>query len=358
MSRRWPKDRPTDREIDRAGRVLRDDHADPKDVLQALDVVRRWRSTHSFPLNTLQMSLRNAGHEVSPEAMIAQRLKRMESIEAKLKRLLSHSLHEMQDIAGCRCVVPTVSDVESVVARLKNSRMRHSLHRSYNYIERPKRDGYRSHHLVYEYYSDRSTDYKGMRIEVQVRSGLQHAWATAIETIGTFRGELLKAGLGDPRWLRFFQLVASAFALMEGCPTIPDTPNDPDLLVSEIESLAGELRVGEILASYTQTMNIYGDVIGEEQILFLIESIPDLDGRPMVDVRVDQFRSSDRLIANARYAAAESRLTDHPGASVVLVSTDSLKALQAMYPNYYADTSLFLKNLREIIDRGGRGLST
>lgn len=298
------------------------------------------------------MSLRSAGHLVAVEAVVAQRLKRMESITAKLNRPLRHSLHEMQDIAGCRCVVPTVADVSAVVARMGMSRRRHKLFRPYDYIQRPKPDGYRSHHLVYEYHSDRNSYFNGMRIEVQVRSQLQHSWATAIETMGTFRGELLKAGEGNHRWLRFFQLVSSAFAILESCSAVPGTPCDPGELVAEIKYLAADLRVVQLLKSYQATLKIYGDVISQGPSYFLVESEP--YGGTIVKLRVTRYSPSDLTRANAEYAAAEAKLNNVRGASAVLVSTGSLKQLQQMYPNYYADTNLFVKRVEEILEEGIR----
>ena len=47
-------------EVDRAGRLLAENGvADPLAVGHALDVIDNWRSSHSFPLNTFQMTLRN-----------------------------------------------------------------------------------------------------------------------------------------------------------------------------------------------------------------------------------------------------------------------------------------------------------
>ena len=42
--------------------------------------------------------------------------------------------------------------------------------------------GYRGVHLIYRYNSDRKTEYNTLLIEMQLRSQLQHAWATAVET--------------------------------------------------------------------------------------------------------------------------------------------------------------------------------
>ena len=44
------------------------------------------------------------------------------------------------------------------------------------------------------------------KVELQLRTRLQHAWATANEIVGTFRREELKSGEGGPDWLRYFVL--------------------------------------------------------------------------------------------------------------------------------------------------------
>ena len=73
-----------------------------------------------------------------------------------------------------------------------------------------------------------------MRIEIQLRSRLQHAWTAAVETMGTASGQALKSSEGDEGWLRFFVLMASEIAFSEGFPLVPDTPDDRDGLRREL----------------------------------------------------------------------------------------------------------------------------
>jgi hypothetical protein len=59
--------------------------------------------------------------------------------------------------------------------------------------------------MVYKFRgSGEEAVYNGRRVEVQVRTQLQHSWATAVEAVGLFRREDLKAGRGDLDWLRLF----------------------------------------------------------------------------------------------------------------------------------------------------------
>lgn len=52
------------------------------------------------------------------------------------------SLWTMQDLGGCRFIVPTVSDVYTYANKYKNSRIRHKFVNSYDYISTPKKSGY------------------------------------------------------------------------------------------------------------------------------------------------------------------------------------------------------------------------
>ncbi|MBU6438396.1 MAG: hypothetical protein KGQ77_12790, partial [Betaproteobacteria bacterium] len=61
--------------------------------------------------------------------------------------------------------------------------------------------------------------FNNQKIEVQLRTRLQHAWATAVEIVDAFTGQALKSGLklnsGDPKWRRFFALMSSVIAIRE-----------------------------------------------------------------------------------------------------------------------------------------------
>jgi hypothetical protein len=61
---------------------------------------------------------------------------------------------------------------------------------------------------------------------MQLRSRLQHAWATAVETTGDFIGQALKSNLGSEAWLQFFRLMAAAIAMEERATPVPDTPQN------------------------------------------------------------------------------------------------------------------------------------
>jgi ppGpp synthetase/RelA/SpoT-type nucleotidyltranferase len=121
-----------------------------------LDVINNWRSSHSFPLQGLKMTLLRRARTIDERAIVAQRLKRLSSIDAKLRQ---HSdwmkLTQMQDIGGSRAIVENMARLNSLIksyedAIAKNPK-RHFLHKKNDYISGPKDDGYRSYHLVFRY---------------------------------------------------------------------------------------------------------------------------------------------------------------------------------------------------------------
>jgi hypothetical protein len=162
------------------------------------------------------MGMRRAVRNVDDDPLVAQRIKRLPSIRHKLERFPGFNVAQMQDLGGCRAVISTVEQVDAVVDYyLRASRAKHPLVRHDPYIEEPKESGYRGVHLVYSYNSDKVTTWNRLRIELQIRTRLQHAWATAVETVGTFTRQALKSSQGEEDWLRFFALMGSAHAIRE-----------------------------------------------------------------------------------------------------------------------------------------------
>ena len=233
-------------QIDRAGRVLVHE-ADIEKWAQSARLINAWRACHAGPLNTFRVNLRR---RVRGRGFVAQRLKRLPTIVSKLKRLPRIRLSQMQDIGGCRAVLHTSEQAYDLALDFMASRIRHKLVRHKDYIEQPRQSGYRSIHLVYEYDTDRSTHWRGLKTEIQIRSLLQHQWATAVETVGTFTRNDLKSNLGNATWLRFFALMSTVIAQSEGRPGIPDTPTDQSKLLNEIKECDRLLGISEQLAAF------------------------------------------------------------------------------------------------------------
>jgi len=73
------------------------------------------------------------------------------------------------------------------------------------------------HHMVFRFRGAGDDVYfRRRRVEVQLRSQVQHSWATAVEAVGMFRREDLKGGNGDPAGCDCFSLCGRNRA-GEGC---------------------------------------------------------------------------------------------------------------------------------------------
>src|ERR1700683_2019237 len=131
----------------------------------------------------------------------------------------------MQDIGGCRAIVASCQNVKDLAKSYADSDLKHELAQKDDYLDCPKDSGYRGIHLIYKYFSDKKADYNTLKIELQLRSQLQHAWATAVETVGAFIQQALKSSIGEQQWLRFFALMGTAIAVRENCAPVPNTPS-------------------------------------------------------------------------------------------------------------------------------------
>lgn len=112
----WAKPHYSRTKADEAGERLLDQQGDLAGFADALLVADNWRTSHAYPLNTFQITLRNRARTIYPHALVAQRVKRFTSILTKLRNRPKMRLSRMQDSGGCGAVMPTVADAE----RLRN----------------------------------------------------------------------------------------------------------------------------------------------------------------------------------------------------------------------------------------------
>lgn len=200
---KWKKVEYSRNQIIKAGKIVKRNDLNEDEIIYATRVIDNWRAAHAFPMHVIYMHLRRMAESHS-NIIVAERLKRLDSIVNKLKREPTMSLWAIQDLGGCRFIVPKISDVYKYSAEYEKSRKRHILKSEYDYIKNPKATGYRSLHVVYEYHSDAVDTYnKNMLIEIQFRTHLQHLWATAVETMGLFTKKAIKSGQGDDDVNRF-----------------------------------------------------------------------------------------------------------------------------------------------------------
>lgn len=329
--------------VKRAGECLIDDDASVEQYSSAMDVLSNWRSAHAYPMHSVLIFLRNQSAKIDANSIVVQRLKRTPSIVGKLRRIQGMKLHRMQDISGCRSVVHNVSKVRDLRDSIVKSRTRHKLHREDDYISNPKPSGYRGVHLVYKY-NGQKEEYQDYFVEIQLRSKVQHAWATAVEVVEHFTRQALKASQGNKDWLDFFRYASAEFSRLENSPVDPDLENIDTF--KEMMKLESKLNARVRLNAFTVSTQFISERKDRKSDYFLLELTDHAS-----QIQVTQFPPESLNLATERYIECEKQAKKQPDYDVVLVSASSVHNLKAAYPNYFADSKEFLRHLNRVIQR-------
>jgi putative GTP pyrophosphokinase len=337
--------------IRRAGKILISRTENGSKLEEAQIILNEWRACHAYPINTFEKTLQRKQREglLGDGAVIAQRLKRSSTIIEKLKQLHKPTLSNMQDIAGVRAILPSIDDVYRLKGNYENStRLKHELCRVNDYIENPKDDGYRGIHLVYKYKNPLHPDWDGLFIEVQMRTRMQHDWASAVEAIKYLYKRAIKTRAGQNRdkdWTEFFALISSAFACIEGEPMVAEHRDlSRKELLTKIKYYEKKLNVRKKLPQLGKAVkNIFSNEDIQKKSLYLIT----LDlGKKTVDVKRFSREESDQ--ASKAYAEVEARYKDREDVENVLVSTGE-DYLDYAYASFFLRTDYFRDNLDKVL---------
>ena len=325
-------------DIDRIGPILADENSSADELKSALATLDDWRGLHLYPMKTFDAMLRLCVSTIDPEGFVVQRLKRTPTIGDKLRRYPSMKLGRMQDVGGLRTIVNNVCEFES---RFIHSQVKHVLKRKKDYIAEPKDSGYRGIHLVYEYQNPRNLDCDGLFVEIQLRTRLQHLWATALETAGFFTRERLKSSQGNERYLEFFRLVSALFAMEEGHPPNVDYRKfTRKQLIDKLHQFEGD---NGVLALLNTIQAVSSECVPNQPDVFcwLIKTTLDPP-----KVSVIPFSESNAPVAMLTYAILEGTDESKSGKSqVVLVRAESIANLESGYPNYFLDVREFVETV-------------
>ena len=209
-----PATTPSRRQIDRLGDRLRSGVTPDDRVL-----INEYRESFletllavNFDLGRLRIGESDGG-----------RLKRPESIVAKLERDSRIRLSRMQDIAGCRLVANGKAEQDAIYARLQTD---FDIYRAYDTRETPH-SGYRAVHVVVR---------RGDKfVEVQVRTESQREWARLSEE-ATALDPAIKYGGGNPEIRQALDELSAAYWAHDQAGEIP-----PPDLSSRVKELIGEM---------------------------------------------------------------------------------------------------------------------
>lgn len=332
------------KQITRAGQVLIAANVDSKEYAEALKLINFWRACHAYPINTFQATLRLRLKKISTTVIVARRLKRIPSIERKLRSNQGMQLARMQDIGGLRAIVTNMRQVRALHARYSDGTLTHKLIGIDDYIDHPKQSGYRSLHLIYRYKNPLVPKYDGLCLELQIRTRMQHIWATAVETVGSFLNQALKSSEGSDDWLDYFRVVGAAFAIVERCPV---ERSFVGMDAREIVRLGYEkgqaLDVRRKLDAFAIAAQHISSGKSQGSYHLIVLNAAEKT------VSISSFGTRRLEEANQAYANAEiSASISEQDIQPVLVATDSIDKLRRAYPNYFLDTREFMRVLTRI----------
>ncbi len=312
--------------VSRAGENIRNGNPTADD----LRVVEEWRAAHRGVLNTFQAILRSRTRGTG--ITVAQRHKRKRTIFDKLLRLPGMQLSRMDDVAGCRLIFKDIKKLTSFRNAFHCARFRHKRRNElekYDYIKSPKSTGYRGIHDVYEYDVNSEVGKKlaGLYVEIQYRTLVQHAWATAVEVIGFITESQPKFQKGDKRYENAMALASEILARAhEGVtgplPAIPDRELVQQFLA--IDNELGLLRTLRGLNAANKT------VTANRNAILIFGSAGDLDVRVFRDAP-DALRALFELERSM------------PDRDIVLVRADTSDEVRLAFRNYFSDARDFIR---------------
>lgn len=343
-------------QIGKAGKRLRKEDTPSEQRDSSLEILAYWRTQHSEPLKIAFSELKSASVEHDKQSLLALREKRAKSIIDKLKRERTMNLTKMQDIAGCRAIVGVQKDALKIA---KSLRKKKHISQVNNYINSPKSDGYRGIHLVGNY-STKSFDQ--LQVEFQIRTNIQHAWATAGEITELFSATPIKNLHGDAKWKQFYKLAADCFSIIDSKYMNRDiNPDTFDMdqaiyllrsrhsaelapISKEIKKRAKDLNVYEKFNVFRNTLQFSNSHVPLGSEYCVIHATNLGTSAPSIKVHMCQDINSARAIN----FDIEMKIVSDSDELVVMLSVGAMASLEAAYPNYFADSGFFLTLLKTI----------
>lgn len=302
------------------------------DTTEDWDVFENWRNSHSYILNTFRATLnRNIKKGEKKRILVAQRLKRLNTIVDKLRTGRAKDLATMQDLAGCRIIFKTLKELEAYRNRIHKSQFKHERidGERYNYIANPKSTGYRGIHDVFRYNvaSESGKKFNGLLIEIQYRTEVQHAWATAVEISDLINKTRVKFDSGaDPKRERLFVLASEYLARTHEDSKGALAEITDEELIEELRQLEGETHIIHSL----RTAHKQRVTVPKRKNIVLHFSSDKL--------RASGFRSTTQAMLNR--AELEKQF---PQDDVVYVRGSSSNHISSAFRNYFRDAKNFIK---------------
>ncbi len=359
------------KQISRAGNELRTfNNLSEEQFAKTMDVISFWRQAHEEPVRKALDILFKVVRGVDRSALFARRMKRVPSIYGKLIRYPDMSLYKMNDIGGCRVIIkdrPSLYRVLRELKKLDEFKIKEDGSCKINdYINLPKEDGYRSVHIIGRF-PDGAGNFRF--VEIQLRTPIQHCWATAVEIVDLFTNQSLKTNQGLPEWANLFVQLSSYFDVMDRIKNfvgfrhsarfdffkrlmkadfgreIIDRDSSVYIDIKKCNDLLRDLNVVEIFDGFANSINIVDksfEINNQDGYVLIVIDLKKSSVTAQIFPKADE--------AESFYKQEELKYSNDTTIVVAMVSTPKLSELRLAYPNYFADSTVFLSCVLCITD--------
>ena len=338
-----------------------------------MEILSYWRAYHVDSLNDAYGIVEKYGKQIDNNILLAKRLKRTESVVNKLKRLKGKlQLTTMNDIAGCRAILPTQREVNKLVGKLAKKKKFKIFN---NYINTPKESGYRSIHMIGSFEEVNSS--KLLQVELQVRTYVQHSWATAVEIVDLFTKDSIKTNEGTKEWSSFFMYSSKVLELFDNNPFVNKQARTEDeedknthkvyqyfltqikkdkTIIADIKKCAQfskKLEVSSKFELFASSIKLTKEnqkeaknkeINKEGYILLVIDKVEE----SLFNVHSRFFEKDMFEIAIKEYLQSEKDVFLQKHFVTALVSSSAMNEIEEAYPNYFADSTKFIQYVRMI----------
>ena len=236
---------PTKSQIDRAGERLRK-AATPSEADR--ETYNEYRASFLEPLNEVVQALR----ELAAAMPVTHRLKRFETTVHKLRRQRTR-LSSIEDIAGCRVVLPTRREQHELLDRVRRG---FEVVRERDYQLEP-RHGYRALHAIVRVHEQ--------PVEIQLRTELEDRWANFVDQLAQTDLEI-KYGGGSPQDQVLLQGISAIFedydaikVLRHRIITALSTLEGAEPQLAEFDQFLDELSQEAPALKTTESVELVGD---------------------------------------------------------------------------------------------------
>ena len=154
----------------------------------------------------------------------------------------------------------------------------------------------------------------------------------------------LKSGEGDKDTNRFFALVSSLFAIEENSPTVPETPDNIEEIISELRTLNHSHHFIKNLRAIRVAVSHIDPKKDREMGYFILNINLEKNTVSLLSFAINQFDQAVNIY-NEIEKSRDPQKTD-----AVLVRVTSFNSLRVAYPNYFSDIGEFVKKVETYME--------